>query len=101
MSIPVNHIEVIDGTAYVAGRRVKVKMIVNMHLRGGAPIEDVMEQYNLTLAEIHSALAYYYDNKDQFDRLDEEEQALLKQIGIPAQEHIAQIRARQSGKKDI
>lgn len=100
LNIPVQHIEVINGQAFVARQRVKVKMIVNMHLRGGAPIEDVMEQYDLTEAEIYAALTYYYDNKAAYDHQYEEDQVLLKQIGIPAKEHIAQIRARQAGKKD-
>jgi uncharacterized protein (DUF433 family) len=94
MNIPVNHIEIVNEQAIVGEARVKVKQIVNMHLRGGAPISDVMEQYNLTAAEVHSALAYYYDNQAVFDREYEESQALLQRYGIPADEHLAQLRAR-------
>jgi uncharacterized protein (DUF433 family) len=100
LNVPVQHIEIIDGQAFVARQRVKVKMIVNMHLRGGAPIEDVIEQYDLTEAEIYAALTYYYDNKAAFDHQYDEDQALLKQIGISAEEHIAKLHARQAGRKD-
>jgi len=94
MNTPVNHIEIVDDQAVVGSHRVKVKMIVNMHIRGRADIAEVMEQYGITAAEIHAALAYYYDNQMAFDQEYEEGQALLKQYGISTEQHLAEIRAR-------
>jgi uncharacterized protein (DUF433 family) len=94
MNIPVNHIAVVDGTAMVGDRRVKVKMIVNMHLRGGASFEEVMEQYGLSAAEVHAALAYYFDNQAEFDQRYEEDRALLEKIGKPADEHLTELQSR-------
>lgn len=94
MNIPIHHVELIDGQALIAGRQVKVKMVVNMHLRGGASLEEVIEQYHLTAAEVHAALTYYYDNQDSFDRQYEEDQELLHNTGTPADKHLEQIRSR-------
>ncbi len=61
----VNHIEIRDGQARIVGRNVKVKMIVSRLFDGtGASIEDVMEQYDLSRAEVMACLEYYYDHKD-------------------------------------
>jgi hypothetical protein len=29
---------------------------------------EIAEQFHLTLGEVHAALAYYYDHKDEIDR---------------------------------
>lgn len=68
METPVNHIELVDGKPVIAGRNVKVKMVAGMYLKAGASIEAIMEQYDLTAAEVHAALAYYYDNQAHFEQ---------------------------------
>jgi uncharacterized protein (DUF433 family) len=64
----IEHIEVDDkGVARVKGSRSKVRMIAEDTLNGLTP-EKIHEYYpHLSLAQIHAALAYYYDHKDAFD----------------------------------
>ena len=82
---PVNHIEIRDGQARIAGRNVKVKMVISRMIHGvPATIEEVMEQYNLSRAEVYAALAYYYDHQEAADRFYEEEERY-------AREHIPSI----------
>jgi uncharacterized protein (DUF433 family) len=65
---PVSHIEIRDGQARIAGRNLKVKMVISRLFHGtGASIEEVMEQYSLTRSEVHAVIAYYYDHKDAID----------------------------------
>jgi uncharacterized protein (DUF433 family) len=68
MEIPVSHIEIVDGNAVIQGRNIKVRMVAGMYLKAGATIEQVMEQYDLSRAEVHAALAYYYDNQAAFEQ---------------------------------
>lgn len=63
----VNHIEMRDGRAFIRGTNKKAEMIARMYVGTDYSIEDVMEQYNLSAAEVHSAIAYYYDNQKELD----------------------------------
>ena len=56
------------GKPHVAGHRVKVQHVAIWHERQGkSPDEIVAEHPELTLADVHAALAYYYDHRDQID----------------------------------
>ncbi|TWT86804.1 hypothetical protein Mal64_36340 [Pseudobythopirellula maris] len=51
--------------AYVAGTRVRVQDIVPDHERHGLSIEEIVRNYpQLTIAQVHAALAYYFDNRE-------------------------------------
>jgi uncharacterized protein (DUF433 family) len=66
---------VCGGKACIAGTRIRVMDIVILHEQGILP-EQMFEHYSsrpLTPAEIHSALAYYYDHKDEIDASLEED----------------------------
>lgn len=64
----INHIEIKDGTAVIRGRgALKVKMVARMYLWDKQSISAVMDHYDLTAAEVHSAIAFYLDNQAVFD----------------------------------
>lgn len=49
--------------------RIRVAQIVTDYLGRGWSVEEIAVQYpHLTLAEIHSALAYYHDHPEVIDR---------------------------------
>jgi uncharacterized protein (DUF433 family) len=56
---------------------LKAEMVARMSVDGDYTIEAVMEHYDLTPAEVHAALAYYYDHRDV---LDAKHQAALDEI---------------------
>jgi uncharacterized protein (DUF433 family) len=58
---------VCGGRPRVAGRRITVDFIVNGVERLGASIEEMVEAYDLSPAQVHAALAYYYDNRREID----------------------------------
>jgi uncharacterized protein (DUF433 family) len=75
----------LGGAPRIAGHRIGVHDIVNLHIRLDAPLDEIAENYNLTLAEIHAALAYYYDHQDEIHTiLWENEEAFA---GIPPSAH--------------
>jgi uncharacterized protein (DUF433 family) len=57
-----------SGKPRMKGRRITVSDIVVLHLRMGEPIAIVAHEYDLTLAEVHAALSYYYDHKAEVDQ---------------------------------
>jgi len=48
--------------------RTRVSMIVADYLWRGWSAEEIVRQYSyLTLAEVHAALAYYFDHRDEIE----------------------------------
>lgn len=62
-----NHIEIRNDKAYIRETNKKAEMIARMYVGTAYTIEDVMEHYNLSAAEVHAAIAYYYDNQEELD----------------------------------
>jgi uncharacterized protein (DUF433 family) len=62
-----------NGKLYIAGTPFKVRQIALDHVcYGWGPAEIQREHPQLTLGQIHAALGYYYDHKEEIDReLDE------------------------------
>ena len=64
------------GEPRVAGTRLKVKQIVLEYERLGWTTDQICDAHpGVTLSQVHAALSYYYDHKeeiDQFIRDDEE-----------------------------
>jgi uncharacterized protein (DUF433 family) len=57
------------GKACIAGTRIAVKDIVGLDRQGLRP-EEMLEYFSsrpLTLAEVHAALTYYYDNQGEIE----------------------------------
>jgi hypothetical protein len=58
-----------------------------------------MEQYDLNRAEVHAALAYYYDNQDAIEQSFKDAETYVREVGISSDELIAKIHTRQQMKK--
>jgi uncharacterized protein (DUF433 family) len=67
---------VCGGRACIAGHRIRVMDIVVLHeMRGMSPPEIVYQYPGITAADVHAALAYYFDNREEIEsefRNDEE-----------------------------
>lgn len=56
------------GRAIVAGTNFPVSSVANYVLRHGLLPEDLVRRFpHLTLAQVHAALAYYYDHQAEID----------------------------------
>jgi uncharacterized protein (DUF433 family) len=71
----VSQIEVDDrGVAWIAGTNTKViEIVLDKIAHGWSPEEMHLQHPHLSLAQIHSALAYYYEFKETVDRQIERE----------------------------
>lgn len=88
------HIDFNDnGTAVIKGTRIKIPLLMASHVAYKLDAEQLQAQYpDLTLGQIHSALAYYYDHKRQIDR--EIARSLRRADGFFAKAAKSPLRAR-------
>lgn len=60
--------DVLDGDPRLEGRRIAVLQVVDPVLDGHDPAY-VADQFDVTLAEVHEALAYYYNHPDEMETI--------------------------------
>lgn len=94
------HIVVDDkGVARVAGSRSRVIDIVLDKLAYGLSPEQIQEQHpHLSLAQVHAALAYYYDHQAQVDAQIKERTRDVESLRIQAGTSPIVQRLRAAGK---
>jgi uncharacterized protein (DUF433 family) len=56
------------GRPHLAQSRITVADVVLMHLRLGKSLEEIAGKYDLPLAALYTAMAYYYDHQEEIDR---------------------------------
>ena len=68
-TISTEHIELDNtGVARISGTRTKVIQVVMDKMAHAWGSEDIQKQYpHLALAEVHAAMAYYYDHQKELD----------------------------------
>jgi uncharacterized protein (DUF433 family) len=60
---------VCGGRARVDGTRIPVWQIVSSIVRSGSSPEEFVEAYpHVTLAQVHDALSFYYDHREELER---------------------------------
>lgn len=67
--------EVRGGKPRIAGRRITVADVAIMHLRMGQSLELIAGKYELPLAAVYAAMAYYHDHKSAIDQQIQEDEA--------------------------
>jgi uncharacterized protein (DUF433 family) len=72
---------VASGQPTIAGSRTKVMDIALRYEYMGLSADEIIEQFpHLTLPQVHDALSYYYENKQELDSKYEDEQEFVKQL---------------------
>ena len=71
-NVIVQHIEktpgVCGGKACIAGHRIRVMDIVGWHEKRGQLVDEIIAMFpGITLADVHAALAYYLDNREEIE----------------------------------
>lgn len=78
------HIEVTPGIAggkpRLAGHRIAVQDIAIWHERLGRSPDEIAAEYNLPLAAVYAALAYYFDHRAEIDQAIAEGQAFAEAL---------------------
>jgi uncharacterized protein (DUF433 family) len=82
--MPNQHIEITPGIAggkpRIAGHRITVQDVAIWHERMGKSADEIAAEYDLTLADVYAALAYYFDHRAEIDRSIEEGNAFAEAL---------------------
>jgi uncharacterized protein (DUF433 family) len=72
--------DTLGGKARIAGRRISVEDIAIWYVRLGKTVDEICAEYDLSLAEVHAALAHYYDHQAEIERDINEGDAFVKAL---------------------
>jgi len=75
------HIEITPGICggrpRIAGHRIRVQDVAVWHEQMGLSADEIVSRYpQITLGDVHAALAYYYDHRGEIRQNMEEDDAL-------------------------
>lgn len=84
------------GKPRIAGHRIRVQDVVIWYDRMKMTPAEIVEHYpTITLADVHAALAYYYDHRDEIERQMAEGEAFVAEMMAKAPPSILQEKLRQ------
>jgi uncharacterized protein (DUF433 family) len=75
------------GKPRIAGHRITVSDVAIWHERMGMSPDEIVSEYpTIALSDVHAALAYYFDHRDEVDReiLESEKFAEQHRAGAPS-----------------
>ena len=70
------------GKPRIVGTRMPVAAIAQMDLEMGQSLEEIAVRYDLSLAAVHGAMAYYYDHREEIDRHSLETERLVEEMKL-------------------
>ncbi len=88
-----------DGKARIRDRGVKVRVLAEWY-NAGSTVQELCESLELTPAQVHAALSYYYDHKAEMDEVTRANKELLKTNGRSLEGFRREIEARQQNKRE-
>jgi uncharacterized protein (DUF433 family) len=71
---------VAGGKPRISGRRITVQNIAIWHETMGKSVDEIADEYDLAIADIYAALAYYFEHKAEIDASLARSQALVKSL---------------------
>ena len=74
------------GKPRIAGHRISVEDIAIWHEWLGRSVDEIAAEYNLDIADVYAALAYYHDHRTEIDKSikDDEEFVVALRKEIPS-----------------
>ena len=71
---------VLGGKPCISGRRIAVEHIVIWHEHLGDSADKIASDYDLELADVYAALAYYFAHREEIDRSIREGEDLVRRL---------------------
>ncbi|MGE5757087.1 MAG: DUF433 domain-containing protein [Planctomycetaceae bacterium] len=69
------------GEPHILGHRIKVRHVAVWHEQMGMTPTEIAATYpTITLAQVHAALAYYYDHRDEIRAAIEDERRFVEEL---------------------
>ncbi|HEX6985904.1 MAG TPA: DUF433 domain-containing protein [Planctomycetaceae bacterium] len=84
---------VCGGRPRIAGTRIRVQDVAVLHERLGKTADEIVAAYpSLGLADVHAALAYYFDHRDDVRRMIAEDEAAAEAARASTPSKLADLR---------
>ncbi|HWF43141.1 MAG TPA: DUF433 domain-containing protein [Candidatus Kapabacteria bacterium] len=84
MDLSTEHIvsdpEICFGKPRIAGTRFAVKFVVAHHHFQRMSLEEIALDWNVPLAAVYAAMAYYYDHKAEIDQSFKDDEDVVRQL---------------------
>lgn len=88
--------DVRSGKPRITGTRIAVEDVAIMHLKLGYSLVEIAGKYDLSVASLYAAMAYYFDHRDTIDRRtiveDDQVEALKQHYPSRLQAKLKQLR---------
>jgi len=73
MDVSTEHIKIVEGAfgpkPRIIGHRIRVEDVVGWYEKQGMSVDEIIAGFpQITRADVHAALAYYWDHKDELER---------------------------------
>lgn len=99
-AISQEHIEISadvrSGKPRISGTRIAVEDIAVMHLKMAYSLVEIAGKYDLSIASVYAAMAYYFDHREEIDRRtieeDEQVEALKRDHSSRLQEKLRRLK---------
>jgi len=88
---------VLGGKPCVAGRRIAVEHIAVWHERLGLNADEIAKEYDLELADIYAALAYYFAHREEIDQSIQRGKDFVRRLQEKTPSLLKKKRGRSSG----
>lgn len=72
--------DICGGKPRIAGHRITVQNIAIWHDRLGWSADEIASEYDLELADIYAALAYYFAHREEIDQSIREGKAFVEEM---------------------
>ena len=79
------------GKPRITGRRITVFDVAFWYLKQDRTIDEIVQDYDLTHAQVHAALAFYYDHRAEIDAREAQD---LAEAEILRQSHPSKLQPR-------
>jgi uncharacterized protein (DUF433 family) len=79
------HIEIVQGAggpkARIVGHQIRVVDVVEWYEKQGMSVDEIVEQFpTITRADVHAALAYYWDHRAELEAKMAEDEAYAEEM---------------------
>lgn len=72
--------DVLGGDPRIDGHRIGVYHVYQRYVEGGETPEEIATSYDISVAEVHAALAYAFSNPEEMRAIEERKQALSEDV---------------------
>ena len=72
--------DIAGGKPRIAGHRITVQDIAIWHQQMGKSVDEICAEHDLGPADVHAALAFYFDNREEIDKAIDDSDAFIKTL---------------------